>query len=546
MKIQSLYISKYKNLPEKEICFETDLASLIIGQNGLGKSNLLEAITLIFVALSGKDKDVNFLNFESRFFNFRICYKLKGKQIKINFGIENLYQINIDHGDTKVEFKTESGFDLDVIEKINDELVPDYFVTYYSGQNKRLEKILKNFEINYFDGLKRNRDNSALTSRRKFLYLKNYHAPILLLTLSIFKDFEKNGSKIYEKQIVDLFRHLNISTLDSFTLNVKSPYWINNSFKQSMREEDKLKMGHVSYIHTSLEYPNKYPFPFWNLKSSLNKLFHALVKSVDVFPFSNEDEISKNIDFKEFIDFNNVEINKLQKYIFDEFDSPLELFYTIEALSLLDIVDFENDLKFEIKKYESIDLTFDLLSEGENQLLIVLGIVLITGSDETLFLLDEPDTYLNPRWQREYIQLLESFNLEDDDSHLIVTTHSPLLVQNMEGENDYKYDLILFSRDENGDVVFDQNIALFKNWRIDQVLASKYFDLVSTRPITLDNYIKEKEEIIYNSQLTLEEKETRVDLLLDKYGDLPTGESRNEIQSMLLINEIIKMNNKND
>ncbi|MFV8339322.1 AAA family ATPase [Flavobacterium sp. LB3P21] len=537
MKILSLFISKYKNIPEKEICFDTDLTSLIIGQNGLGKSNLLEAITLIFVAISNKDKEVNFLNFEGKFFSFRISYLLRGKQIEISYGIENLYQINIVNGSFKVTFEPGSGFELDMIGKINEELVPDYFVTYYSGQNRRLEKILKNFEINYFDGLKRNKDNSALTSRRKFLYLKNYHAPILLLTLSIFKDFEKNGSKIYEKQIVDLFKHLNISTLESFTLNVKSPYWINNSYKQNMREDDKLKMGHVSYIHTSLENPNKYPFPFWNLKSSINKLFHALVKSVDVFPFSNEDEISKNIDFKEFIDFNGVEIKTLQKYIFNEFDSPLELFYTIEALSLLDIVDFENDLKFEIKKQQSTDLTFDLLSEGENQLLIVLGIVLITGSDETLCLLDEPDTYLNPKWQREYVQLLESFNLEDDDSHVIVTTHSPLLVQNMEGESNYKYDLILLYRNEDGNVVFDQDKGLIKNWRIDQVLSSKYFDLVSTRPKSLDVFMKKRLEIIRRGNLTAADRQ-ELEVIENEMGFLPTGETILEIESQAIIKDI--------
>lgn len=544
MKIQSLYISKYKNIPEKEICLDTDLATLIIGQNGLGKSNLLEAITLIFVAISNKDEQLSLNNFDGRYFSFRITYKLRNKQINIVCGIDNLYQITIDGN--LYEFNPEYTFNSRVVNKINSELLPDYFVTYYSGQNRRLEKILKKFENNYIEGLKKNVDNSELTSRRKFVYLKNYHAPILLLTLSVFKDYEKNGSKIYENAVLNLFKHLNISAINSFTLNTQSPFWIYNKKKEDLTDEEKMEMSYVSYLHTTLEEPAKYPYPFWGLKSSLNKLLHALTKSVNVIPFTNEDEISKKIDFKEFMDFNDVKIQDLQSFIFKNFDSPLEFFYTIEALYLLDIIDFENDLKFEIIKQGSHNLTFDLLSEGENQLLLVLGIVLITGSDETLFLLDEPDTYLNPRWQREYIQLLEGFNLEDDDSHLIVTTHSPLLVQNMEGENNYKYDLILLYRNEDGNVIFDQDKGLIKNWRIDQVLSSKYFDLVSTRPVSLDDYIKEKEDIVYNSKLTLEEKEKAIDLLLIKYGELPTGESRNEIQSMLLINEIIKMNNKND
>ena len=38
---------------------------------------------------------------------------------------------------------------------------------------------------------------------------------------------------------------------------------------------------------------------------------------------------------------------------------------------------------------------------------------LITGKDDCLFLLDEPDTHLNPYWQRSYVQLLNQFNLND-------------------------------------------------------------------------------------------------------------------------------------
>jgi|GEM_PF-2162220 len=538
MKIQSIYISKYKNIPEKEIFFNTDLTSLIIGQNGLGKSNLLEAITLIFVAISGADEYLNLSNFDGRYFSFKLNYILRGKKINIIYGFENQYQIRID--DENYFIKEDHYYNKKAIQKISKDLIPDYFVAYYSGQNKRLEKILKKFEDDYFSGLRKNTENSELTSRRKFLYLKNYHSPILLLTLSIFKNFKHEEEKIYEDQILNLFSQLNIKSLETFSLSIKSPEWISKAYRSDLTEDKKLELGFVTHIHTTIGHKEKYPFPFWGLKSSLNIFLKCLTESVDILPYSNEDEISKQSSFQEFIEFNDIVIEDFQKEVFKHFKSPLELFYTIEALGLLNIVNFEEDLKFEIVKDEVTNLTFDLLSEGENQLLLVLGIVLITGIEETIFILDEPDTYLNPKWQREYIQLLEDFNLEDDDSHLFVTTHSPLLVQNIEGDHEYNYDLILLSRNDNDEVEFDQDKALFKNWRIDQVLSSKYFDLLSTRPISLDDYIKEKELIIYNDELELEEKETRIDLLMKRYGSLPTGESKNEIQSMLLINEVIK------
>ena len=52
-------------------------------------------------------------------------------------------------------------------------------------------------------------------------------------------------------------------------------------------------------------------------------------------------------------------------------------------------------------------LTFRDLSEGEQQLLMVLGLLRFTKEDEALFLLDEPDTHLNPAWGIQYLEFLK-------------------------------------------------------------------------------------------------------------------------------------------
>ena len=52
-------------------------------------------------------------------------------------------------------------------------------------------------------------------------------------------------------------------------------------------------------------------------------------------------------------------------------------------------------------------LTFRELSEGEQQLLMVLGLLRFTREDESLFLLDEPDTHLNPAWSVQYPAIIQ-------------------------------------------------------------------------------------------------------------------------------------------
>ena len=77
-------------------------------------------------------------------------------------------------------------------------------------------------------------------------------------------------------------------------------------------------------------------------------------------------------------------------------------------------------------------VTFRELSEGEQQLLTVLGLLRFTAESESLFLLDEPDTHLNPRWAVDYFNYLRTFagqsNDDRENSHILLTTHNPLAI----------------------------------------------------------------------------------------------------------------------
>ena len=81
-------------------------------------------------------------------------------------------------------------------------------------------------------------------------------------------------------------------------------------------------------------------------------------------------------------------------------------------------------------------VTFRELSEGEQQLLTVLGLLRFTAEDESLFLLDEPDTHLNPRWSVDYISYLKRFitsgTKQEETSHILLTTHNPLAIAELD------------------------------------------------------------------------------------------------------------------
>jgi ABC-type multidrug transport system ATPase subunit len=77
-------------------------------------------------------------------------------------------------------------------------------------------------------------------------------------------------------------------------------------------------------------------------------------------------------------------------------------------------------------------LSFRELSEGEQQLLTVLGLLKFTGGKDSLFLLDEPDTHLNPLWAIKYLKFIERFVPNHKTSHLLMITHHPLAIAELE------------------------------------------------------------------------------------------------------------------
>lgn len=83
------------------------------------------------------------------------------------------------------------------------------------------------------------------------------------------------------------------------------------------------------------------------------------------------------------------------------------------------------------------DIGFNDLSDGERQLLMVLGLIRISRGKRVLFLLDEPDTHLNPTWQHTYLDLIREWTgvaASKEDCHIILTSHNPLTISALEKE----------------------------------------------------------------------------------------------------------------
>lgn len=87
------------------------------------------------------------------------------------------------------------------------------------------------------------------------------------------------------------------------------------------------------------------------------------------------------------------------------------------------------------------------MSEGEQQLLMVLGLMGFTKSFQSLVLLDELDTHLNPHWSVEYLRLLTDImkdgpkeSDEQQTSQILISTHDPLVIASLVKEQHHLYE----------------------------------------------------------------------------------------------------------
>ncbi|MEC7782163.1 MAG: AAA family ATPase [Bacteroidota bacterium] len=518
MRIKNLWVSRYKNLEDIYLEFNSDLVTLLVGQNGLGKSNLIEILAMIFrdLDLMDKKEDYEAWPYEKNHFEYAICYTCRSNEIKIDLrkGSFHVYLNGYnDNYQNPITFK-------DFINNRDEHYLPKFILGYYSGENKRIKEIISKHESKQKNTLRnwQRKPSKEEIGLRRLFFTENFHSQLILLTLALYRRHDAFNKKL--NVLFDEF--LGIVKISDFKITFNNPNWNYTKIDSKNKGMDYL----ISNINESLDYP------FWNVKGKvdalLTRFYNEQIETSEPIYFQND---SKNKDsvINEFLEFNNIEFDRFADSIIEYYEHPVEFFDALESSSIIGIL---NKITIQVQKFgidEPID--FSHLSEGEQQLITVLGLTLITGKEDCLFLLDEPDTHLNPLWQRNYVNLLEEFDLNEKNSHFVVATHSPLIVQSSE-----KADVFLFKKNNN-EILIDTTDHQLHNWRIDQVLVSEYFNLPTARPVLLDSYMELRESILSKSKLSESDIEN-LKSFENEFGVLPTGETVNDINAMLLIRKI--------
>ena len=382
MRIDRLWIDDFKNLKNIEIDFNNKcLTTVIIGENGTGKSHLIEAIAFIF-----RNFD---LDEPPPPFNFELDYHIDENSVRI-WGKGNEWGLIVnDEQISRPAFK-----------RRKDELLPELVFGYYSGGNRWLESLFDTHQANYYRWVKSDQAeklDAASPDERRLFYCRPIHGVMALLSFFAFPD--KKVSEL-------LVKALGITDFHSAMVLFREPW-----YAKSKRER-------------------KVPSLFWGA-SGRPRLCAQLLRKVAFFPLARtkrilDDYRDKGIQEQQYCIYLR---NKKSLQTFAEnFDNDLQMF---EALESVDISDLIRWVQVWVTRKDDMtgEISFGDLSDGERQLLMVLGLIRLSRGKRTLFLLDEPDTHLNPAWQRSYLDLIRTW-LQADAKHcqLILTSHNPLTI----------------------------------------------------------------------------------------------------------------------
>lgn len=330
MRLQKLKITtRFKNLEKFEIDFSIkEGITVLIGNNGSGKSNILEAISSVFAGLYNSKHNPTF--------NYELTYSKDTYDVEIEFK-NKVYSVKINGKE----------------DNLKPEHLPSQVISSYSGEESRLwDKYYWPFYEDYIKAIR-----GASIPNSNLIYINKFYWNIALLTLhfydfNVFTDIRDFCQKTLE-----------INSLDQieFTFN-------------------------IAKLNDFLKNPN----PVTNFVTTLNP---------------NMDEVLK-IDLATF----KAQLNNL---------TEIEVFRYLSA-SFMPKAD---KLITNIQITYNSKLDAECLSEGEKKLLLIMLILEVIGDENSLILLDEPDSHIHLSRKEEIQKLLSKYSNREN----IITTHSPTL-----------------------------------------------------------------------------------------------------------------------
>jgi len=362
MRLKSIFISQYKNLKNFRLAFDGDsFIDVFVGKNGTGKSNLFEALIEIFRHLYEYDKERTKLDF-----NYRIIFEIDGIDTEIAW-TSGQFEVN---GRAR--------------RTVGETSLPDNVLIYYSGHNDTVAGLVKQYEETFRRRIRR----ADFGESRRFIGIGPEYKELLLAMLLMQPEINK------ARQFV--CRKLGVERVDTeLRLVLKRPSYASGTrFDIEDLEADR----------------------YWKPEGITRNFLDRLSTCISPGPgspvraegyFASEDRYILYFD-----------IAKIQQ----EFSDLPELFRQFDNLKTLEML---ADISIPLRLVGDIDATSAYFSDGQFQSVYIYAIIELFKDRNCITLLDEPDCFLHPEWQFEFLkQVFEITDTTAKNNHVLMSSHS--------------------------------------------------------------------------------------------------------------------------
>lgn len=412
------------------------------GLNGSGKSNILEALSLIFFYLecsfakylpddfeSVFSKAPLSFSFELEYFHFQSKDKSNHIFIKFNNNQLEFYRI-IDNEKQPVSItpKRKGEFKEDAVAK---RYLPKLVVGYSSGENEILSLPFLKTRLMHYDYYKQTLlegveyYDKPLTSLTYIDY--NMSQAVLLANFLMQNSDEDDPEQDVLKPIKDV---LKIDKLHSFRLYIKD-FIIKDEEVVNAKIKERRLFSEVSGKNSIIDKLKKCSTCGFQLDKNTLVLDYYINK-ITIEAFKHHFRTP----FELFQAFQT--LNELNAH-FMRFQDKKEIYmkdsmYILEKMPKAkgeELAFYFNNFFIKKKNVEK-PLLVKSLSDGEHQFLHSMGICLMLKDKSALLLLDEPETHFNPDWRSRFISILndclEKGEGENWARDILITSHSPFII----------------------------------------------------------------------------------------------------------------------
>ena len=475
MQILKLRIDDHRCLVDFDIDFNINTdggsSTILIGENGTGKSTMLQSVLEILTSFDSNAvaKRINY--------QYEFEYYYKGSVIKMLHSDKN-YVIQIDG-------EPFCAGTLDTIkkhlERTGKSIFPERVSYFYSGQNNLISYPIRRVESYYNQNCRR-----LLSKYWNALYLQNHTyegefpkkkynnctdrlVPVYLIAIL-------SGQESYEKRL--LTEQCNFSEIETISvcLNLEK---INKRL-----QNDVIETGNEGVC---------------DLISFIDDRFTDVFRAG--FLYQDYDQF--------FYEIGNIDSVEADSIAFFNFFEKLE-----------NLLDAEIEVSVKVGNSSVIS---GYLSEGQRQLIKVLGMLGVCKSEDSIVLMDEPDAHMNPKWKYDLRSIIEACLSDGDvtNTQAIIATHDPLVINGVPKEQ-----IRIFTHNqsaiENNGNYFIKVITPTEDTEglgIDGLLQSEYYGL----PTVLDSETREKMDKKHNLIVKKKEgniTENEIALLMELTSDL--------------------------